>query len=80
MSEGKSPASSLVKYGDYLIEPRPFEQLGGWATHVQIWRDFGGHVSSAQLPSSEIAYTREEADRRCVERAIRAIDKGIELR
>jgi hypothetical protein len=77
---GKQPTSPLVKHGDYLIEPRPFAMAGGWSTHVQIWRDFGGHVSSAQLASKEIAYTREEADRRCVERAIRAIEGGLELR
>jgi hypothetical protein len=74
------PTSSLVKHGDYLIQPRPFAMGGGWATHVQVWRDFGGHVSSTQLTSNEIAYTREEADRRCVERAIRAIEGGLELR
>ena len=76
----KQPASPLVKHGDYLIEPRPFAMAGGWATHVQIWRDFGGHVSSAQLASTEIAYSREEADRRCIEHAIRAIEGGLELR
>jgi hypothetical protein len=78
--EGKSAASPLVKYGDYLIEPRPFERAGGWAAHVQVWRDFGGHVSKAQLASPEIAYSREEADRRCVDYAIKAIDRGLELR
>jgi hypothetical protein len=79
VNESKSP-SPLVKYGDYLIEPRPFERNGGWSTHVQIWRDFGGHVSKAHLASSEIAYSREEADRRCVDYAIKAIEKGLELR
>ena len=76
----KYPASPLVKHGDYLIEPRPFAMAGGWSTHVQVWRDFGGHVSSAQLASKEIAFTREEADRRCVEHAIKAIEQGLELR
>jgi hypothetical protein len=79
VNESKSP-SPLVKYGDYLIEPRPFERAGGWATHVQVWRDFGGHVSKAHLASPEIAYTREEADRRCVDYAISAIERGLELR
>ena len=80
MSGGKLPASKLTKYGPYLIEPQPFEKAGGWATHVQVWRDFGGHVSKAHLASPEIAYSREEADKRCVEHAIKAIEQGLELR
>ncbi|MGH7678839.1 MAG: hypothetical protein ACRENU_10260 [Gemmatimonadaceae bacterium] len=75
-----APGSKLVQFGNYLIQPQPFEREGGWATHVQVFRDFGGHVSSAQLASPEIAYSREEADKRCVEYAIRAIEKGLELR
>ena len=79
VNEGKSP-SPLVKYGDYLIEPQPFERAGSWMAHVQVWRDFGGHVSKAQLASTEIAYSREEADKRCVDYAIKAIEGGLELR
>jgi hypothetical protein len=75
-SDAKLPRSKLVKFGDYLIEPRPFARDGGWSTHVQVWRDFGGHVSKTQLASPEIAYSREEADRRCIEYAIKAIERG----
>ena len=77
---GHQPQSKLVRVGDYLIEPQPFERSGGWATHVKVWRDFGGHVSSTMLGSAEIAYSREEADRRCVDLAINAIDRGLKLR
>jgi hypothetical protein len=77
---GHRPQSKLVRFGDYLIEPQPFERSGGWATHVKVWRDFGGHVSSTQIGSAEIAYSREEADRRCVDLAIKAIDRGLKLR
>ena len=80
MGEGKPPVSKLVKFGDYLIEPQPFARGAGWATHVKVWRDFGGHVSSAQLGSTEIAYSLEEADKRCIDVAIRAIERGLELR
>ena len=79
-SADKLPPSKLVRFGDYLIEPQPFERSGGWATHVKVWRDFGGHVSSTQIGSAEIAYSREEADRRCVDLAINAIDRGLKLR
>jgi hypothetical protein len=80
LNKQKSPAPRLVRFGDYLIEPQPFERSGGWATHVKVWRDFGGHVSSTQLGSSEIAYSVEEADRRCIDVAIKAIERGLELR
>jgi hypothetical protein len=80
IDDGRKATSRLVRFGDYLIEPQPFERAGAWATHVQVWRDFGGHVSKAQLASTEIAYSREEADRRCVEFAIRAIERGLELK
>ena len=78
--EVKPAVSKLVRVGDYLIEPQPFKRGAGWATHVKVWRDFGGHVSSAQLGSTEIAYSIEEADKRCIDVAIKAIEKGLELR
>jgi hypothetical protein len=77
---GNAAKSQLVKYREYLIEARPIERADGWGTHVQVWRAIGGHVSMAQLTSTQIASTREEADRRCIDYAIREIERGLELR
>ena len=79
-SVGNKAQSQLVKYHDYFIEARPVERADGWGTHVHVWRAIGGQVSSAQLASTEIVPTREEADRRCIDYAIREIERGLELR
>ena len=79
-SVGSKAQSPLVKYHDYVIEARPIERADGWATHVHVWRAIGGQVSSADLASAEILPTREEADRRCIDYAIREIERGLELR
>ena len=78
--EGKAAKPQFVKYRDFLIETRPVERADGWGAHIQVWRALGGKVRSAQFDTIEIAHSREEADRRCIDYAIREIERGLELR
>jgi hypothetical protein len=68
-----------IKYGNYVIEPKPYElQAGGWTTYVHVIRDRGGHVECVPYSAKSIWTTRADAERDCINLGIVAIEGRLQ--
>jgi hypothetical protein len=63
-----------IKYGDYVIEPKPYELHGGWTTYVHVIRDHGGHVECVPYSARTTWSTRAAAERDSINLGIVAIE------